>query len=329
MAVSKDPDDPAIWVNQRSPSASLVVGTNKVGALEGGGLYVYGLDGKIRQVITGLDHPNNVDVEYGVRIGGRTYDIAVVTERKQSRLRIFAFRPGSGTPLYDLAPKGLPVFSGEANEATEPMGIALYKRPRDGATFAIISRKTGPERNYLWQYRIVADRDGTPALQKVRRFGNFSGKEEVEAIAVDDALGYVYYADEEYGIRKWAADPDSPAANRELAVFANRGFRGDHEGIAIYTRPDGTGYIFCTEQREADEGGSRYWVFKREGERGNRHDHRAVAVIEGGADETDGIEITSRPLGAKWPRGLFVAMNDRGKNFLLYRAESVLPGNSR
>ncbi len=41
----------------------------------------------------------------------------------------------------------------------------------------------------------------------VRKFGLFSGKKEIESIAVDDALGYVYYSDEGYGVRKYYADP--------------------------------------------------------------------------------------------------------------------------
>ena len=44
----------------------------------------------------------------------------------------------------------------------------------------------------------------------MRRFGTFSGLGEIEAVAVDDALGYVYYADEGTGIHKWHADPDAP-----------------------------------------------------------------------------------------------------------------------
>ena len=79
---------------------------------------------------------------------------------------------------------------------------------------------------------------------------------------------------------------------RELAHFARTGFRGDREGIAIYALPDGTGYIVCTDQLEDD---SEYHVYPREGAPGNPHDHsREIAVLRGGADATDGIEISSR-----------------------------------
>ena len=68
----------------------------------------------------------------------------------------------------------------------------------------------------------------------VRYFGAFSGTGEIEAVAVDDALGYVYYADEGNGIRKYHADPDHRDAASELAHFGRTGFRADREGIAIY-----------------------------------------------------------------------------------------------
>ena len=112
--------------------------------------------------------------------------------------------------------------------------------------------------------------------------------------------GYVYYADEADGIHKWHADPDHPDAGRELAHFARTGFRGDREGIAIYARPDGTGYIVCTDQLE---GNSEYHVYPREGAPGNPHDHsREIAVVRGGADSTDGLEISSSALGPRFRR---------------------------
>lgn len=313
--VGEDPDDPAIWIHPRDPSRSLIIGTDKTAA-PAGALFVFGLDGKIRQKISGLDRPNNVDVEYGLRLGGRQVDIAVATERYRSRLRIYRIAP-DGSRLEELSPGGLPVFEGQVGEAAAPMGIALYKRPRDGAIFAIVGRKTGPREGYLWQYRVEDDGAGGVRLAKVREFGRFSGQGEIEAIAVDDELGYVYYADEGDGIHKWHADPDHPDASRELAHFGRDGFRGDREGIAIYAQPGGKGYIICTDQLP---GNSEYRVYRREGAPGRPHDHsEAVAVLRGGADSTDGIEVSAHRFGNRFPTGILVAMNSSGKNFLIFR----------
>ena len=247
-----DPDDPAIWRHPSDPARSLILGTDKK---EGrGGLYVFGLDGTLRHAVTPLDRPNNVDIEYGVDLGGGhgPVDIAVVTERKQHRLRVFAI-DGERAALTDLAPAGLPVLEGQAGEAGEPMGIALYKRPRDGALFAIVAPKTGPAAEYLWQYRITA-RSGRLTAGVVRRFGAFdrTSREgelgEIEAVVVDDALGYVYYSDEWTAIRKYHADPDQPDAGRELAALGTAGYDGDREGLAIYDGGAGTGFIVSSDQ---------------------------------------------------------------------------------
>jgi 3-phytase len=317
-----DPDDPAIWVHPTDPAKSVIIGTMKVAA-PAGAIVVHGLDGLLRQTIAGIDRPNNVDVEYGFRLGDKAVDVAVATERLARQLRIFGIDEADGR-LRDLG--GIPILQGEQGEAGAPMGIALYRRERDGAVFAIVAPKTGPREGYLWQYRLTAAANGRPVATFVRRFGRFSGstvreENEIEAVAVDDALGYVYYADEADGIHKWHADPDHPDAARELAHFGRSGFRGDREGIAIYALTDGTGYIVCTDQLEGD---SEYHIYPREGAPGNPDDHsREVAVVRGRADSTDGLEISSAALGSTLPYGVMVAMNCKPMNFLVFRWDDI------
>lgn len=162
--VSEDPDDPAVWVHPSDPAQSLIVGTNKVAA-PNGALVVFGPDGKARQTIAGLDRPNNVDVEYGLLVGGQPTDIAVVTERMKNRLRVFRI-PRDGGPLTDISPGGgAPVLEGETGERAEPMGIALDRRPCDGAVFAIISPKTGRPRRRQVPKSSLAEANGVAALR--------------------------------------------------------------------------------------------------------------------------------------------------------------------
>lgn len=325
-----DADDPAIWVSPTDPARSLIIGTDKI---EGrGGLYVFGLDGRLLQTISPLDRPNNVDVEYGFALGGGSADIVVATERKRHRLLVYRVRP-DGTGLDDVSsPDGLSVLAGQAGEAGEPMGIALYKRQRDGAVYAIVSPKVGGPTDYLWQYRLEDDGKGRVRGFPVRRFGGFSGlgeapgvSGEIEAIAVDDELGFVYYADERFGIRKWHADPEHPEASRELAVFGGDAYDGDREGLAIYTQPGGRGYLVSVDQLA---GSSRLHLYPREGSAGNPHLHPRLAVVPTSADDSDGIEATSTPLPG-FPRGLLVMMNSGSRNFLVFPWEAVearIPG---
>jgi 3-phytase len=314
--VPDDPDDPAFWVHPADPARSLIIGTNKVKAPTGA-LVVYDIEGKQRQIVSGLDRPNNVDVEYGFTLGGKPVDIAVTTERLQNRLRVFRISPDD--PVLTDITGGTRVLADRTGEQSAPMGISLYKRPADGAIFAIVAPKEGPRDGYLAQYRLEDDGKGRVKATFVRYFGVFSGSGEIEAVAVDDALGYVYYADEGNGIHKYHADPTQGSA--ELAHFGKTGFRADREGIAIYPRPDGTGYIVCTDQIE---GGSEYHLYPREGEPGRPHDHeRLIKIVRGGADSTDGLEITPRALGPKFPNGAMAAMNSSGKNFLVYRWDDI------
>ena len=318
--VSDDPDDPAIWVHPTDPARSLILGTNKVKA-PAGAIVVFGLDGKIRQTIAGLDRPNNIDIEYGLAVGGQTIDIAVAAERLKNQLRVFRIAP-DGTGIVDVtSANNTAVFAGRSGEEAAPMGVSVYRRPRDGAIFAVVAPKSGPREGYLGQYRLEDDGNGRVKATFVRYFGRFSGVGEIEAVAVDDALGFVYYADEGDGIHKYHVDPDHPDSSRELAHFGRTGFHADREGIAIYERQDGTGYLVCTDQIP---GNSEYRVYRREGEPGRPHDHeKPLKIVRGGADSTDGLEITSRPLGPAFPAGIMVAMNSAGKNFLVFRWEDV------
>ena len=279
-SLPQDPDDPAIWINKQNPASSVILGTMKVAAPDGG-LAVFGLDGKLRQFLKGANRPNNVDVEYGLELDATPTDIAVLTERLGRRLRVYAIPP-TGGPLRDISAGTLPILAGAPDDEGAPMGIGLYRRPRDGAIFAIVAPKAGPKNGYLWQYRLQDDGSGRVGARFVRRFGSFSGSGEIEAIGVDDELGYVYYADEVTGIHKWHADPEAPGAAQELALFATSGYQQDREGLGIYARSGGTGFLVSVDQLP---GQSVFHLYRREGEAGHPHDHSAVVLsFTGGAD---------------------------------------------
>ena len=294
----RDTDDPAIWLHPTDRSKSLIIGTDKN---EDGALYVYDLTGKVieEKTFRNLKRPNNVDVEYGLMLNNVATDIAVTTERLTNKIRVFSL------PNMECVDNGgIDVFVGEALRA--PMGISLYKRPKDGAIFAVVGRKEGPtDGGYLWQYLLEDDGTGHVKGTVVRKFGAYSGVKEIEAIAVDDALGYIYYSDENVGIHKYLADPDAENADVELALFGTEGFAKDHEGISIYTIDDGTGYILVSDQQA-----NAFRIFKREGEPGNPHEHRLIKVVNVSTMESDGSEVTNAPLGEMFPSGLFVAMSD-------------------
>lgn len=301
-----DTDDPAIWIHPDDASKSLIIGTDKE---VGGGLYAYDLDGKIVNKFIDMKRPNNVDIAYGLDINGVKTDIAVTTERKTNIIRIFS--------LPDLKPidnGGIPIFEGEKGEdERDGMGIALYTKAIDSVTteiHAVVGRKTGPSGTYLWQYKLSGNSDGNVTAKVIRKFGTYSGKKEIEAIAVDNELGYIYYSDETAGVRKYYADPEK--GNEEIAFFAQNDVKRDHEGIAIYKKDDKTGYILLSNQQN-----NSFVVYKREGSPTNPHQHKPIAEIPVSTIECDGADATSVNLGSKFPNGIFVAMSN-GMVFHIY-----------
>jgi len=308
--VRYDTDDPAIWVNRRDPAQSLVIGTDKD---SDGGLYVFDLKGKEvpGKTVHGLKRPNNVDIGYGLPLGGRPTDFALVTERETGLLR--AFR------LPDMQPLdhgNLAVFEGDAAGERMPMGIALYTRPTDKAIFAVVSRKTGPKQGYLAQYQLADDGRGQLKMTLMRKFGAWSGNKEIESVAVDNELGFIYYSDEGVGVRKYAADP--ARGDTELALFARTGFAEDHEGISIYKTGPRTGYLLVS-----DQGASQFRFFPRQGTVADPNAHPELRMVKVAAHFSDGSDVTNVPLNAQFPHGLFVAMSDN-RTFHYYRWEDML-----
>jgi 3-phytase len=74
----------------------------------------------------------------------------------------------------------------------------------------------------------------------------------------------------------------------------------DVEGLTLYYRRDGCGYLLASSQ-----GNHRYTVYRREGDNAFLG---AFTVPQ--ARDTDGIDVANAALGPLFPRGLFVAQND-------------------
>ena len=289
-----DSDDPAIWIHPEDPSKSLVYGTDKNSE---GGVYAFDLNGNIlpEKSLTGVARPNNVDIEYGFSINDSTWvDLLAFTEREKQRIRIFSL-----PDLKALDGGGIPVFEDEKNPAYRlPMGIALYKNPKDSTIHAIVGRKDGPSEGYLYQYELGSDSLGQLKSHLVRKFGYFSGQKEIEAIAIDDSRGFIYYSDEGVCIRKYHADPKK--GSQELSCFGGEHFLEDIEGIALTQN-----YMLVSDQQAGE-----FVVFDAQT---NEFVHRLYL----GTTETDGCEVTTKGLGPNFPEGLFVAMNDE-QNFYFY-----------
>lgn len=302
--VPHDSDDPAIWVNKQNPEQSIIFGTDKDEV--NGGVYAFDLNGKLikDKAITGVSYPNNVDVEYGFKLTDSTEtDIMMFTEREKNQIRLF-----SVPDLKPLDNGGFKVFEDETDKLQKrPMGISIYKNPQTNEVSVFVSRKAGPKEGYLYQYGLESDSTGV-SVKLLRKLGTFSGQKEIEAIAVDDELGYVYYSDEGVGVRKYNANPKD--GNKEIALFGGEYFKDDIEGIAIATYPKGKGYLIVSNQQD-----HTFNFF-------TRSDNTYVKTLNLGTLETDGCDITTQALGEKFPNGLFVSMNDE-QDFFYHAVDSL------
>lgn len=299
-----DTDDPAIWIHPTDASKSIVFGTDKE---TNGAIYAYDLQGKIIEdkTIRNIKRPNNVDLEYGFQLNDSVkVDVLVFTEREKQQIRMFSI-----PDMKPLDNGGFSVFSDEEiAENRQPMGIALYKNSADNSFYAIVGRKSGPKENYLYQYKLVSeDNKVKPVL--VRKFGNFSGKKEIEAIAVDSEMGYIYYSDEGHCIRKYYANPSK--GNEELACFGGKFFQKDIEGIAIAKFENKKGYIIVSDQQKG-----QFNLF-------DRQTNEFVKAVNLSTLETDGCDVVTVPLNETFKSGLFVAMNDE-KDFYFYDLDKLL-----
>lgn len=173
-----DADDPAIWLNPLGRAHSLVLGTKK-----NAGLDVYDLTGRTLQSIVpapappGAESPgrfNNVDLIEGLRIGRRTADVAVVSDRGRDRIRIYAIDPRAAVngkpPLTDItAPDAPRVFSAteaEVDEQATAYGLAATKLTPNGPGYVAATRRHRTEVALL---RLVPRRDGTVTYAEADR----------------------------------------------------------------------------------------------------------------------------------------------------------------
>ena len=82
------------------------------------------------------------------------------------------------------------------------------------------------------------------------------------------------------------------------------------QASAIATYPNGNGFIIVSNQQNHS-----FNIFKRS-------DNSFVKEINLGTIETDGCDVVTTPLGKKYPKGLFVSMNDE-QDFFFHALDSL------
>ncbi|MFI6454250.1 phytase [Streptosporangium amethystogenes] len=330
-------DDPAIWVHPSKSGKSVVIGTAKEG-----GLFVYNLDGQQIQHLAAPAAPgpddevgrfNNVDVTYG--FGGR--DLAVVSDRGRDQLRIYAIANGQLTDVTDpAAPFVFNTTQQQVNDAETAYGLATWKDST--GTYALVSRR---HRTSIGLVKLLPKPNGKVGYQLVKTLNlppSFTlpngqswtpcdepGREpQVEGMVVDQEKDVLYAAQEDVGIWRMRADLTGtpvlmdkvreygvPAtydpATEECTPGTDPGYGGqrltaDAEGLTIYYREDGKGYLLASSQ-----GDNTFAVYRREGSNAYLGQFR-IGSHNGidGVEHSDGSTVLNVPLG-DFEEGLFIS----------------------
>lgn len=285
-------DDPAIWHNPADPAASLIVATDKKA-----GLYVYGLDGKTRHFAPG-GLLNNVDL---VDMGPNGI-IVVASDRgnpAEAALKLYRLDPASAS-LTNLGS-----VSGGVGEA---YGLCLWQNGAALHAFSVL--KSG----LIEEYRIELDGEPKSVPVLTRQVPS-----QPEGCVVDPRNGNFYVGEENAGIWRFAA---GSAEGALVALTDGQQLVADVEGLAL--APDGAdgGWLIASSQ-----GDNAYARYRLPGmEPAGRF--RIAAGAFGSAEETDGIELSTKSFEPGYPGGLFVAQDGvnapYAQNFKLVSWQAIL-----
>jgi 3-phytase len=279
-------DDPAIWRNAANPAASLIVGTDKQA-----GLYVYGLDGQVRD-FSNAGRVNNVDlVDTPVGV------IVAASDRSdEANAHIALFRLNTTTAR--LEPIGrVPAGAGEA------YGMCLWATPRALTAFIVI--KDGTIRQI--------ELDTAKASGRIVRSLKLSTQSE--GCVVDARTARLYAAEEDVGIWRFDARASGSTTAVKLAGVDGKRLVADVEGLAIAAEGAGSGgWLVASSQ-----GDNAYSVYRLADERFAGRFRIAEGRL-GSTQETDGIAVMTGDFGPAFPQGLMVAQdgeNSPAQNFKL------------
>ena len=287
-------DDPAVWVNQSDPEASLIVATNKLR-----GLVVYGLDGAVVST-NDIGRVNNVDLRDGVDVGGEDTTVVAATNRTTWTIDVLGLDPGRGalTPLLD-AP-----ISPDFDE--DPYGLCLYRSAATGDLYVFANDQGGA----VEQWRLDSGGSGMTGT----RVRSWAVGSQTEGCVADDANGWLFIGEEEVGIWRYRAEPGLSTAERVAVDRVGVGEpAGGHlashvEGLSIYAPPGGgpdDGFLVASSQ-----GNHTYVVYDRAPPHAYRGTFRVgEAGAVDGIEDTDGLHVVSAPLGPRYPMGLLVVQD--------------------
>ncbi|WP_037807626.1 phytase [Streptomyces sp. NRRL F-2580] len=264
-------DDPAIWVHPTDPAKSVVVATDKKGALE-----VYDMTGARIQRITG-DYGNNVDLRGNIVVSADD-------EAADGNGAMHIYR-------IDPATRQLKRLKDVPTEVTAH-GICLYTSPASGKLYAFPNSTSG--RVEQWELAVKGD---SVTATSVRLWDAGSA---VEGCYADETTGKLYLGEEDVGVWVYGAEPTAGTSRTKLDSTGSGGhITADTEGV---TAAGNRIYV-------SSQGSNDFTVYDRTTRAYLGRFSVSNGTAADDCEDTDGIDATAANLGPAFPEGVFICQD--------------------
>ena len=271
-------DDPEIWYNEASPSASLIYTTDKKR-----GLNVYNLSGNLVTTLP-VGRINNVDIRYDVKLGHERVDIAAASNRTSKSITLFKIDRNTGYPSY---------LTDILTDLSDPYGLCMSMINQQLSVW--INDTDGRFQGY----NLEINRDVITGVKAQE----WQVPSQPEGCVVDDETQRLFYGEESTGV--WLKKLNDTAPDQLIAGLEPT-IEADIEGMSLY-KMENENYLVVSSQ-----GNNRYAVYAVD----RRNKLLGVFSVGtnwqkkiDGASETDGLAVTSLPLGVRHPHGLLVVQD--------------------
>ncbi|GAA0377310.1 hydrolase [Acrocarpospora corrugata] len=282
---------------------------------------------------------NNVDLVYG--FAGRDLAVVTDRGHDKLRFYAVdpAKAATSGAPLTDITDPNVPfVFNDDqdgVNDATTAYGLATWQDKT--GVYALVSRRHQTSIGLVRLTPAPGGKVGYHLIRTITLPSSFKLPDgttwtpclepgelpQVEGMVVDGGRDVLYAAQEDVGIwripadlkgqpvlidkvREYGVPGTYDPATEECDPGLDHGFGGSHlsadaEGLTIYYRKDGLGYLLASSQ-----GDDTFAVYRREGGNDYIGQFRVGPRRVDGAQTSDGAMAMNVPLGDTFSSGLFV-----------------------
>lgn len=273
-------DDPEIWVDPADPSRVLIFGTDKRA-----GLYVYGLDGAVRQFIAD-GRLNNVDLRSGFPTPDGERVLIAASDRERMGAALYLMNPAT----LEITPWGVVPL-----DLSDPYGLCMA---RLGDRYVVIVNSTDGQ---VRQVEVSAGPDGAHRAVEQRRWRIAS---QPEGCVADESRGWLYIGEEARGVWRFQLDPARPASGELVARAPSSELQPDVEGMSVIEDAAGVWLVVSSQ------GDSAFAVYRIDGERPVYAGRFSVAGANGAdpVSGTDGLAAHGGPVGS-FASGLVVVQD--------------------